>query len=548
MHIPHFHLHKGPKGVRTISYEQLLSEDDSYASEKLSEDHVTEVHFVTDKDEDSNASGESRGSMELLENCFSLLHAQDDTSKFVSLTMLAKLLNDHPNLIFKCWERMDMKFLDRLLLSTHYEYVDLGVSILLAFCSEEAILRSYEVKKRVSTLLQCCLKHYDLCIPVICTLSSNPKSAKYLLYYTSFIINEFPFEQAFEILSNALYALDNVQTYMRPIFQGIDKRRGWKLDCTFSFFSDLFSRFPVQSWYSEAIRANLQPLMDAVVERFITDKNLSSATVILSNLLKAAGPASIMPNDGFMILVIGRCSAEIRGSLGMLVKAVGQKGKHGTVSYTVCECYEVLGLLIRYLCENCDVLAQRIEPDKFFQLQRSLTELFSDTMDFLRDAWDNNKNRDNLASHVTVISAVATLCLWLTEDDSQYAQASGLMDIFVYLWRHSWSNGIDYAKWISVALPSMLSNKVFFKAFKDFDAWKVVYDDFIKCNDDLKGDKSFNDYILSTNEEDGEDERLAQAIQDFHILIQLNSLVPQSIWDDDIWQEPYWKNLLESNF
>ncbi|EPX71952.1 DUF1941 family protein [Schizosaccharomyces octosporus yFS286] len=527
---------------------------DSFPLEKFSEDIVRELDDIEkdtllqeqmekEKMEHTNKHDKDNASA-LLENCFALLHAKDDTSKFVSLTMLAKLLNENPDFLFAFWEQMDMKFLDRLLRSKNYEYADLGVSVLLAFCSDEKILRSSCMKKRIPALLTCTMRHYDLCIPTICALASNPRSAKSLLYYTSFIINEFPLSHALEILSYGLYALDKIHLYMKPIFEGINKRDEWKSHVTSQFFRNLFARFPVNLWYSDELCSYLRPFIKPVLEEFVTEESIENACVQLFSILKALGPDVVMEdNKESFLLVIGRCTAEIRANLDLLVSTLDEKQKHESLSYSVCTCYEVLGILIHFLCENCDELSQTIEPTKFFQLQNTLSELFGDTMEFIRDAWDNMRHHEMFAVHVTVVSAIATLCLWLTEDDSQYKQASGLIDVFMALWKYGWKNGVEYAKWIGLALPNMLQVEKCFKAFKNVKGWEIVWDDFKRCNKELEamGAKQ------ALFEDVAENERATQAFQDFYILLEVKSILPSSIWEHEVFHSPLWKDMLNES-
>lgn len=52
-----------------------------------------------------------------VEQCISFLSRKDDTSRFVGLAILSSLLThlqDHAALV-RCWEALDLRFLDRLL-------------------------------------------------------------------------------------------------------------------------------------------------------------------------------------------------------------------------------------------------------------------------------------------------------------------------------------------------------------------------------------------------------------------------------------------------
>ncbi|EEB07465.1 DUF1941 family protein [Schizosaccharomyces japonicus yFS275] len=480
----------------------------------------------------------------VLNNCCQLLHSEDDTSKLVALSMLAKVLNENPEVLSICWERMDMHFLDRLLVSKREEYVDVGVSVLLAFCSDERILNSQEMAQRIPAVMKCSKRYWDYSVSLLCAFCYAKPLSKVVLRYADVILSHDSLESALEVLSTALYNQDTVVPYLPTVVSKITATNAWSSGFVLHFFTELFSRFPVHCWYSDSLKSSLKPLVEVVMKHFVTKDDLVSTCIITSALLKAFGVKAIIHDLKMLLLVTGRCTSEIRSCLSLLV-ACPRKSEQKAVPLAICSSFGVISILLNYLCEYGDEISGEAEPEVFFKLQKHLSEMFFDTMEFMREFWDNNEQRRiQISSNVSLVNAMSTLCFWLAEDDSQLEQAAGLMDIFLSLWQFGWQNRVDYPKWFGVIMPSLLGTKIGWHIFESMQGWKVVWKDFCLCNQEAAKQGGFQPtqlqdqeaYVKLLNED-----LYMQACQDFNILIQVRKLIPPYIWEDPIWRLSPWK-------
>ena len=168
-----------------------------------------------------------------------------------------------------------------------------------------------------------------------------------------------------------------------------------------------------------------------------------------------------------------------------------------------------------------------IDPNTLLKLRGEIGETFSLTNGFLRDRWDaayagtagyemdisddgtSKRRKPDEPLNLTwdtkaieggtirdplVISAVRALSLWLREDDSLRKEASGLMDLFLGLWKQSIEVshhssalipggvvGVDYRLWLIGALEGTLCEKRGREEFQKQGGWEYIWSDIKKA-------------------------------------------------------------------
>ncbi|KTW29206.1 hypothetical protein T552_01162 [Pneumocystis carinii B80] len=274
----------------------------------------------------------------------------------------------------------------------------------------------------------------------------------------------------------------------------LENSKGKKRLIMFSFFNNVFSN--INTGICNALIKNVEIKkalynnLHTLIKEDQSDSTRKMTSNLLCLMLRLQNLEFILSSASneeeartFCVLFTNLASVDIRSILPTVMKKLTSQDINEE-SHRLSTDYEILESMIIYLSNSETVIFQFSE---LLLLQRSFKEAFEESIDFLKDRWDNfNKNKNSLKNDpeifddLIVISSVRSLCLWLKEDDSLRKYAISIMDMFMYLWNKKNTSDIDYRLWICDGLQGIITTEEGWNSFHNLGIWNVISTDLIK--------------------------------------------------------------------
>lgn len=212
----------------------------------------------------------------------------------------------------------------------------------------------------------------------------------------------------------------------------------------------------------------------------------------------------------FAYLLVDIILIDIRSSTPTLLEQLNQPG-YTELSQRLASALDVIAIFIGYLVrclEDDSIDTFTLSPQSLLKLRKSISETMSGIAEYLRDRWDatfagamglhpdarvaSTDTATGLYRSLTwdsmttvadedplILSAIRSLSLWLREDENEMLQkeATGLMDVFMELYRRSSSERLDFRPAVLVALEALITIPRGRKLFLQHDGWGVLSQD-----------------------------------------------------------------------
>ncbi|KAF5227371.1 hypothetical protein FAUST_11820 [Fusarium austroamericanum] len=209
----------------------------------------------------------------------------------------------------------------------------------------------------------------------------------------------------------------------------------------------------------------------------------------------------------FSYLLINLLLIDIRASAPGLLEQLN-KPEYPKASTRLTSAFDVISIFIGYLVECLEDESLEtffMTPDNLLQLRTGVTETMSLTAEYLRDRWDASvagamglhpdartgatdtsagkhhtlawdSMKDNANDDMLILSAVRTLALWLREEenDTLRKEATGLMDMFMDLYKFSSQDKLDFRSAVLVALEGLIAVPQGCELLLANDGWAIL--------------------------------------------------------------------------
>lgn len=194
--------------------------------------------------------------------------------------------------------------------------------------------------------------------------------------------------------------------------------------------------------------------------------------------------------------------------------------EYPSISRRLASAFDVISFFVGYLVRSLedDAIETLIMlPDNLLKLRKAISETMSLTVEHLRDRWDasvagamglhpdarTGTAETSSGSHRTlawdsmanaadddpfVLSAIRALALWLREDENEMLrkEATGLIDVFLDLYRASSAEKLDFRPPILLALEAMVTLSQGRELLLRQDGWQILSKDLCSTmQDDL---------------------------------------------------------------
>ncbi|GAO19667.1 hypothetical protein UVI_02047660 [Ustilaginoidea virens] len=423
-----------------------------------------------------------------------LLESKQDTQRFVALALLKSVLDNSPQLrqdasvIQRLWASTSPKFLERLVRTgsrssgqNAKEMLDLAISVLHTFAAllpQSSIAEpkfTDRIPGLVNAVLYCSNDSTTSLLQLLHTLVSIPEGAK------SFIHVEDPSPLAEIAPSHALVL-------------------------------DIF-RFAWLNGMAAVVEKHLLVNQITDTMRFLVSSFMGTDGVtlldFLGSFLRDAHP-DVDDDKPFAYLLVDIILIDIRSSTPTLLEQLNQPG-YTELSQRLASALDVIAIFIGYLVrclEDDSIDTFTLSPQSLLKLRKSISETMSGIAEYLRDRWDatfagamglhpdarvaSTDTATGLYRSLTwdsmttvadedplILSAIRSLSLWLREDENEMLQkeATGLMDVFMELYRRSSSERLDFRPAVLVALEALITIPRGRKLFLQHDGWGVLSQD-----------------------------------------------------------------------
>ncbi|KAM5345492.1 hypothetical protein ACJ41O_011354 [Fusarium nematophilum] len=238
----------------------------------------------------------------------------------------------------------------------------------------------------------------------------------------------------------------------------------------------------------------------------------SNAAASILQAYQAEGPRLLFTDKkkddtAFSYLFINLLLIDIRSSAPTLLEQLNQP-EYPKVSRRLASAFDVIAIFIGYLVqcledESLDTFI--MTPDNLLKLRKGLSETMSVTIEYLRDRWDASvagamglhpdaragttetvtgtyrsltwdSMKDNAEEDMFILSAVRALALWLREDDndSLRKETTGLMDMFMDLYKSSSLEKLDFRSPVLVALEGVTTLTKGRDALLANNGWQIL--------------------------------------------------------------------------
>lgn len=207
----------------------------------------------------------------------------------------------------------------------------------------------------------------------------------------------------------------------------------------------------------------------------------------------------------FAYIFVNLLLIDIRSSIPMLLEKLNDP-TYPKTSRQLASAFEIICMFIGFLVRALeDEEPMPMPPDSILKLRKGISETMSVTIEFLRDRWDashagamglhpdaisgtvetstgthqtlawdsieNNADEDPLT-----LAAVQALGLWLLEDDNDQLrrEATGLMDMFMDLYRSSSSGFHDFRSALLVTLEALVTLEEGREQLLQHGGWEIL--------------------------------------------------------------------------
>ncbi|KAH7160043.1 Neurochondrin-domain-containing protein [Dactylonectria estremocensis] len=214
----------------------------------------------------------------------------------------------------------------------------------------------------------------------------------------------------------------------------------------------------------------------------------------------------------FSYLLINLLFIDIRSSAPTLLAQLNEP-EYPKVSQRLASAFDIISSFVGYLMQSLEAESSLVmSPDNLLKLRKGISETMSVTIEYLRDRWDASfagamglhqdavlgttetvtgshlslawdSKKDIVEQDMFILSAVRALAIWLREDDndSLRKETTGLMDMFLELYRSSNRvnpvGNLDFRVPILVALEGIIELKKGRESFLANEGWGVLTHD-----------------------------------------------------------------------
>ncbi|KAF4591585.1 DUF1941 family protein [Ophiocordyceps camponoti-floridani] len=216
-------------------------------------------------------------------------------------------------------------------------------------------------------------------------------------------------------------------------------------------------------------------------------------------------------------LLINLLLVDIRSSAPTLLGQLNAP-ESGATTRRLASAFDVVCIFVGFLVQCVDgdgFDALAMSPDSLLKIRKGISDTMSVTVEYLRDRWDasmagamglhsearvgnaetaTGSHRtltwDSMANSVDddplILSAVRALGLWLREDENDLLrkEATGLMDMFMDLYRGSAVGKLDFRSPILVALEALMELSKGRDLLLRHDGWQILSKDLTDILDD----------------------------------------------------------------
>ncbi|EQL00194.1 hypothetical protein G6O67_006192 [Ophiocordyceps sinensis] len=226
----------------------------------------------------------------------------------------------------------------------------------------------------------------------------------------------------------------------------------------------------------------------------------------------------------FAYLLVNLLLIDIRSSAPSLLQQLNMPG-YAATSRRLASAFDVICIFIGYLVRSLEDESPEclvMSPDSLLKIRKGISETMSVTIEYLRDRWDASvagamglhpdarvgNAETSTGSYLTltwdsmanaadddpfVLSAVRAMALWLREDENELLrkEATGLVDMFMDLYRASAPEKLDFRSPILVALEALVVLDRGRELFLRHDGWRILSKDLT----DILGNASVTSHL-----------------------------------------------------
>ncbi|KAF9767815.1 hypothetical protein IL306_014956 [Fusarium sp. DS 682] len=221
----------------------------------------------------------------------------------------------------------------------------------------------------------------------------------------------------------------------------------------------------------------------------------TNATASILQAFPSEAPKLVFIDDkkddkAFSYLLINLLLIDIRSSTPTLLEQLN-KPEYPKISTRLTSAFDVISIFIGYLVQCLEDESMEtffMTPENLLKLRKGISETMSLTAEYLRDRWDASvagamglhpdartgtidtstgvhhtlawdSMKDNADDDMFILSAVRALALWLREEENDILrkEATGLMDMFMDLYKSSSQHKLDFRSPVLVALEGVTS-------------------------------------------------------------------------------------------
>ncbi|KAH7182819.1 Neurochondrin-domain-containing protein [Fusarium flagelliforme] len=219
----------------------------------------------------------------------------------------------------------------------------------------------------------------------------------------------------------------------------------------------------------------------------------TNATASILQAFPSEAPKLVFADDrkedkAFSFLLINLLLIDIRSSAPSLLEQLN-KPEYSKISTRLTSAFDVISVFVGYLVqclEDESLETFFMAPENLLKLRKGISETMSLTAEYLRDRWDASvagamglhpdartstadtstgkhhtlawdSMKDNADDDMFILSAVRALALWLREEenDTLRKEATGLIDMFMDLYKSSSQDKLDFRSAVLVALEGL---------------------------------------------------------------------------------------------
>uniref|UniRef100_A0A0D2XZL9 DUF1941 family protein n=1 Tax=Fusarium oxysporum (strain Fo5176) TaxID=660025 RepID=A0A0D2XZL9_FUSOF len=410
----------------------------------------------------------------------SLLKAKDDTQRFVGLALLKSLLDSSEQLrqdeqtVQGLWSSLSPKFLDRLLRTgskpstqNSKEMLDLAVSVLYIF----SILLPDQAKSDAKFINR---------IPLLvnAVLYSSQQGAQEFIKVEDFSsLTEIApsHAQVLDIFCfawlNSMTTIEDPSTLVRQIDDTIQS-----LVSSFTG-TDAVTLLEFLGYFLRHANSSILPqhpkwlkVVVSYIQNLVTSRPTpearaayTNATASILQAFPSEAPKLVFIDDkkddkAFSYLLINLLLIDIRSSAPTLLEQLN-KPEYPKVSTRLTSAFDVISIFIGYLVQCLEDESMEtffMTPENLLKLRKGISETMSLTAEYLRDRWDASV-AGAMGLHPDARTAVRALALWLREEENDILrkEATGLMDMFMDLYKSSSQHKLDFRSPVLVALEGV---------------------------------------------------------------------------------------------